>query len=174
MALIDARGHGTAQGVLIVHSCPRALAAHVTWALAKALGPDIAPEWSDQPITPGLVRMSLPWSGRPGTGARLASELQPFHVLRYEVTEDPSPGREGERFTCTPVLGLHRATIGVHGDYVVTEDRIRAAMVQASVSGTSLEEELHRVLGQAWDAELEPFRAASESAGSVRVLHHVV
>jgi hypothetical protein len=40
----------------------------------------------------------------------------------------------------------------------------------AAVNATSLEEELDRLLGRAWDAELEPFRCAAEGA-PVRWLH---
>ena len=167
-SMLDARGSGTARGIVVVHSCPRAVAPHLAWALAKVLGTQSALEWSEQTVAPGMLRSSLAWSGRPGTGARLASALVAFTSVRFEVTEDPSAGREGERFAATPSLGLHRATIGVHGDIVVTEDRLRALL-----TGTDHHERLadavRGVLGQAWDDELEPYRSAGAD-GIVRVL----
>jgi hypothetical protein len=45
----------------------------------------------------------------------------------------------------------------------VPEGRLRAAMTLAA-AGSSLERELDRLLGQAWDGELEPFRRAAEGA----------
>jgi hypothetical protein len=88
------------------------------------------------------------------------------------VTEEPTPATEGERFAATPSLGIHRATIGAHGDIMVSEERLRAAMTRARISGRPLETELDEILGGAWDQELEPFRYAGEN-NTVRWLHHV-
>jgi hypothetical protein len=101
------------------------------------------------------------------------SALKGFPDLVAEVTEDPSPGREGERYALTPTLGLHRAIIGVHGDILVSEDRLRAAVAGAESTGAQLKDGIAYLLGTAWDAELEPYRAAGEDT-PVRVLHHVV
>jgi len=164
---------GPAKGVLFIHSCARAVSAHVEWALARVFGSEVRIDWAEQPISPGSVRAELVWSGPAGTGARLASALHAFTQVRHEVTEDPSPGREGERFSSTPTLGLFRATIGVHGDVMVPEDRLKAAIVQSAVTGEPLVDEIARLIGQPWDEELEPYRCAHEGS-TVRVLHHVV
>ena len=94
-------------------------------------------------------------------------------MLRFEVTEEPSPGCDGERFSFTPDLGLWRATTGVHGDVLVGEDRLRAAVERAAAGASALEDEVRGLLGAAWDEELEPFRHAGEGA-AVRWLHQVV
>jgi hypothetical protein len=164
---------GPARGVVFIHSCPRAVSPHVEWALARVFGTQVSIDWADQSVQPGSVRAELIWGGPAGTGSRIASAMHPFKQLRHEVTEDPSPGREGERFSSTPALGLFRATIGVHGDVMVPEDRLRAAVVQSSVTGDPLEEEIARLIGRPWDEELEPFRCAHEGS-TVRVLHQVV
>jgi len=164
---------GPARGVVFIHSCPRAVSPHVEWALARIFGTEVALDWAAQPVAPGAVRAELIWGGPAGTGAKVASALHSFKQLRHEVTEDPSPGREGERFSSTPVLGLFRATIGVHGDVMVPEDRLRAAIVQCAMTGDPLEEEIARLIGRPWDEELEPFRCAHEGA-TVRVLTQVV
>ena len=88
------------------------------------------------------------------------------------MTQEPGVGHEGERFSVTPNLGVFRATIGLHGDIQVSEDRIRAAMSTAARSGASLRDELDGMLGTRWDLELEPFRYAGEGA-QVRYLHQV-
>jgi hypothetical protein len=90
-----------------------------------------------------------------------------------EVTEDPSPGRDGERYSSTPTLGLHRATIGMHGDVMLTEDRLKAALTKSVLGAADLGNEVLKLLGKPWDEELEPFRCAHEDS-TVRVLHHVV
>lgn len=164
---------GPARGVVFIHSCSRAVAPHLEWALARVFGTEVGLDWAGQPIEPGAVRAELIWGGPAGTGARLASALHAFRQVRHEVTEDPTPGREGERFSSTPGLGLFRATIGVHGDVMVPEDRLKTAVIQAALTGDDLADEIARLLGQPWDNELEPFRCAHEGS-TVRVLTQVV
>jgi len=165
-------GAAWTRGVLFVHSCTRALSPHVEWALAQVLEREVSLRWDLQPILPGTVRTEFNWQGEAGTAARLVSSLRGFTGLRLEVTEEPSPGREGERYSVTPNLGIHRSAIGPHGDVVLSEDRIRAAMAHAAGTGTSLRDELDSLLGARWDDELEPFRYAGQGA-QVRYLHRV-
>ena len=165
-------GAATTRGVLFVHACPRALSPHVEWAIAAVMEREITLSWGAQPVLPGSVRAELTWHGPAGSGARLVTALRGFTGLRYEVTEDPSSGHEGERYSYTPTLGVFRTTIGVHGDVQLSEDRLRAAMADSMQHGTSLRDALDALLGGAWDAELEPFRYAGQGA-SVRYLHRV-
>jgi hypothetical protein len=52
-----------------------------------------------------------------------------------------------------------------NGDIVVPENRLRAATTLALQAGlASLEDEVARLLGTAWDNELEPFRRAADGA----------
>jgi hypothetical protein len=163
------------RGVVYIHSAPPALCPHVEWAVGGALDVRVQVDWTPQPASPGALRGELSWQGEPGTAARIASALRGWLHLRFEVTEEPSPGCEGERYSCTPTLGIHRAAIGVHGDLLVPENRIRAAITAAEdpTALSSLVEELDKILGTAWDAELEPFRYAGDGA-PVRWLHQVV
>jgi hypothetical protein len=158
-----------AHGVVFVHACPSAVAPHLEWAVAAVFGTQVRIDWAPQPIAPGAQRAEIVWSGPAGTGTRIASALAPFRQVRYEVTEDPSPNRDGERYSSTPALGLYRATIGPHGDVQVPEDRLRTALAGAE----DLAAEVARLIGQPWDDELEPFRSAHEGS-TVRVLHQVV
>jgi hypothetical protein len=59
----------------------------------------------------------------------------------------------------------------VHGNALVPEDRVRAALEHAG-DAERLRRELELALGQAWDDELEPFRYAGAGA-PVRWLHRV-
>ena len=162
------------RGVVYVHSAPPALCPHVEWAVGGVLGVRVTIDWTPQPAAPGTVRGELSWQADAGSGARLASALRDWMHLRFEVTEEPSAGAEGERWSSTPTLGLFHATTGVHGDILVREDRLRAALARAaSDPATSVVEEMHGLLGKAWDDELEPFRYAGDGA-PVRWLHQVV
>lgn len=158
-------------GVLYIHSCPPALCPHVEWAVTAELGTRARMEWTDQGCAPGQLRAEINWRGRPGTAGRLAASLRGWSVLRLEVTEEPSPGLDGERYTVTPALGVFRATTSVNGDVLVSEDRLRTLL--ATAVGPALAHGLDALLGGAWDAELEPYREAGDGA-PVTWLHQVV
>ena len=159
------------RGGLFVHSAPRALCPPVEWAAGNALGARVSLDWTPQPAGPGFYRAELSWQAEPGSGARLASALRGWAHLRYEVTEEPSAGVDGSRWSHTPELGIFHAATDVHGNVVVPEDRIRAALEHAA-DPERLRAELDLALGQAWDDELEPFRYAGAGA-PVRWLHRV-
>lgn len=159
------------RGVIFVHSAPRALCPHVEWAAGNVLGVRVAIDWTAQPAGAGFYRGEYSWQGIQGTGAKLASALRGWAHLRYEVTEEASHGADGSRWSHTPELGIFHAQIDVHGNIVVPEDRIRAALEYAD-DPARMREELDLALGQAWDDELEPFRYAGAGA-PVRWLHRV-
>jgi hypothetical protein len=121
-----------------------------------------------------MWRAELSWQGAAGTAAQITSALRGWHHLRYEVTEEPSAGNEGARFSCTPVLGIYHAVTGVHGDILIPEDRLRDAVLRAATTAdVEIEDEIAILLGKPWDDELEPFRYAGDGA-PVRWLHQVV
>lgn len=166
-------GRETTRGVLFVHSSPRALCPHLEWAVGEVLGVRVSLDWMTQPMLPTQVRAELSWQAPAGTGARLASALRAFKTARYEITEEPTRHTEGERFASTPELGVFRATMGPHGDVLIHEDRLRSVMSAAGNDSALLRKGLDRILGTAWDAELEPLRRASDAV-AVRWLHQVV
>ena len=170
---IDVR-HGQrlpTRGVLYVHDAGRAFCKPIEWALADVLSYDVALDWIAQPIAPGRMRGELSWTGPAGTGGRLVSALRQIPELRFEVTEEPTTASEGERYAHTPSLGVYRATMGLHGDVLVHEQRLRT-LLEEEVDGVALRNAIALMLGNAWDAELEPFRVAGEGT-PVRWLHRV-
>jgi hypothetical protein len=84
-------------------------------------------------------------------------------MIRFEVTEEPSPGADGERFMYVPGRGLFRASVGAAGDIQLGEDRLRSIMAGARAP-EALAHALDKALGTAWDAELEPYRYAGDGA----------
>ena len=165
-------------GVLSVHSAPSALCPHIEWAVAGVVGMPVDMPWVSQPAAPGMLRSELSWTGRPGTAAAITSALAGWNLLRFEITEEASPGCDAVRYSYTPSLGAFACVIGANGDIMIPESRLRAAMTLASTPvpgrpALTLEQELDRLLGRAWDEELEPFRQAAEGA-PVRWLHAAV
>ncbi len=163
----------TTRGVVYVHSAPSALCPHVEWAVGGVLDVPARLSWSPQPAAAGTYRSELSWQGRSGTAARLVSALRGWSHLRFEITEEPSACTEGGRYSYTHGLGVFHAVAGLHGDLMIPEDRLRAAVARAALGQVTLEHEIDRLLGKAWDDELETFRHAGEGA-PVRWLHQVV
>jgi hypothetical protein len=155
-----------------VHSAPRALCPHIEWATGRALGRAVNFRWADQPVLKGSQRTEFYWEGAAGTGAAIASGLRGWEHLRFEVTEDASPGNDGARWMHTPDLGIFFAQTDTVGNVVIPEDRVRYAMEIAGSNALELHRELRLALGQAWDDELEAFRHAS-SDSQVIWLHKV-
>jgi hypothetical protein len=177
------------RGVLQVHSAPPALCPHVEWAVAGVLGMPVSLAWVNQPAAPGMLRAELEWQARPGTAGAITSALAGWNRLRFEVSEEASPGCDAVRHSYTPGLGVFSAVTMANGDVVIPESRLRAAMTVAAAAASgaaghsraggaagpqdrasALEDELARLLGQPWDDELEPFRCAADGA-PVRWLH---
>lgn len=159
------------RGVLYVHSAPLAVIPHVEWAVARVLGSPVRLQWAKQPADRGsgrTYRTEFSWTGRPGTAAEFVTALRSWPMLRFEVTEEPSPGHDGERYMYVPGRGVFRAAMSVTGDLMLTEDQVRSVL--ATVRGAdAIVHALERLLGTAWDEELEPYRQAGEGAPAVRL-----
>jgi hypothetical protein len=143
--------------------------------VAGIVGVPVNLPWVIQPAAPGSLRAELSWTARAGTAGAITSALAGWNRLRFEVIEEASPGCDPVRYSYTPALGMFSCVTSANGDVLVPEGRLRAAMTLAACpapgrSAESLETELARLMGQAWDDELEPFRCAAEGA-PVRWLH---
>lgn len=149
------------RGVVWIHSAPSALCPHVEWALGGVLGMPTRLDWTPQPAERGSYRAELTFSHRPGTAATIASAFAKWGRLRFEVTEEPATGGEGQRYSYTPSLGVFHAQTGAAGEVLVNEHRLRAALAHGE---RGLSVRLEDLLGTAWDDELEVFRHAGDGA----------
>ena len=159
------------RGVVYVHSAPLAVVPHVEWAVARVLGSAVRLQWSAQPAAgPGgrTGRTECSWSGRPGTAAEFVTALRTWPMLRFEVTEEPSPGHDGERYMYVPGLGVFRSAMSVTGGLLLTEDQVRSVLATAR-GAEPMAHALDQLLGTAWDDELEPYRHAGEGAPATRL-----
>lgn len=159
------------RGVVYVHSSPAAVCPHVEWAISGTLGTRVSLQWVAQSAAHGQLRAECAWTGNVGTGGALVRALRAWPMLRFEVTEEPSPGVDGERFCHVPGLGLWRARISANGDVVVGEDQLRALVASAS-GPEAFAHQVDQLLGAAWDDALEAFRKAGDGA-PVAWLHQV-
>ena len=119
-----------ARGVVYVHSSPTAVCPHVEWAISGVLGTSVSLHWTPQPGSPGQMRAECTWAGPVGSGGAIAGALRAWSMLRFEVTEEPTPGVDGERFCHVPTLGLWRGRTSANGDIVVAEDQLRSLLAR--------------------------------------------
>ena len=138
------------QGMVFIHSAPRALLPHLEWTMGRILGGPIQPRWL--PIGPSQFRTEFHWEGDERTGADLTAELMGWKSLRFEVTNDRY------RWSFTPALGLFQADTDDAGNILVNEFRMRTALEFAGSNAIELQRQMRMLMGQPWDEELEQFR----------------
>jgi hypothetical protein len=136
------------------------------------LGKGVTLSWSAQTVLPGTFRAEYQWWGPETTGAEISSALLGWEQLRYEVSQDATPGSDGMRWMHTPQLGIFSSQTDAAGNLVLSENRVMSILDFAHDDAALLREGLQRSLGTAWDKELEAFRYASEEV-PVRWLSHV-
>ena len=163
----------TTRGVLYVHAAPSALCPHIEWGVGGVFGMPVRLDWIPQPAERAAYRTDYAWTGPAGSAAKLTSALKGWQRLRFEITEDGTAASEAVRYSYTPALGVFHATVGLHGDIMIDEERLRAAVARDALGRRRLHDAVADLLGTAWDDELEVFRQAGEGAG-VRWLHQVV
>lgn len=153
-------------GVVYIHASPAALCPHIEWTLSSTLKSPASLRWTAQPAAAGQLRATTDWVGPVGTAGRIAKALRDWPVLRFEVTEDPSEGVDGERYSFVPGLGLWTGAMSANGDVMVGEMRLREIVRAARSRGRhgDICADIDRALGTAWDDELEPFRTGGEGA----------
>ncbi len=159
------------RGVIYVHSAPAAICPHVEWAISGVLGTRVSLAWTAQPAAPGQLRADVAWTGDTGAGGKLAVALKNWPMLRFEITEEASPGVDGQRYCHVPGRGIWHATMSANGDVLVGEDQLRALAAKAS-SLDGLQHALAQAVGSDIDDELESFRRAGEGS-PVTWLHQV-
>jgi hypothetical protein len=166
------RRPATTAGVVWIHASQRAMRTHLEWAIGQAVGDALRFVWQPQPADPGAERTEVHWTGPAGTGAAIASALAGWRDVRFEVTEDATPGSDGMRWMHTPQLGIAARRVDAAGSLLVPEDRIRSAIDAAGPDSRALLAELDEALAGPWDRDLEAYRHASD-ASPVAWLHRV-
>ncbi len=154
---------GPARGAVFIHACPSAVCPHVEWAISGVVGSPVSLAWTVQPVDAGHFRTEYAWTGPRGSAASVASALRAWPMLRFEVTEEPTPGSDGERICHVPGRGIFRGIVGANGDFLVGEQQLRH-LLATSASREDLVHGIETVLGTALDADLEHYRHAGDGS----------
>ena len=157
MSLLHPVGIGLSQGRIAIYSAPKPVLTHIQWSLTEVIGTPIQLNWSPQPLVAGTFRTSISWNSTFGAGARIASTLRGWHYLTFEVHESAINGSDGSLFMFTPELDLFRADVGPHGDIMINEHQISAAL-HMNIKERDVVTQLQGLLGEKWNQSLEPFR----------------
>ena len=104
--------------------------------------------WIPQPAAMGSLPHGAQLAGRTRDRRPARLVLRGWNHLRFEITEEPTSGAEGARFSYTPDLGIFHAVTGLHGDTMIPEDRLKAAVVKAALRRDHLAIEIDRLLGK--------------------------
>jgi hypothetical protein len=163
---------GVAAGVLgipcrlVVLSCPPPLCPHLEFALSAELEQPVSLRWAAQIADPGALTATMDIPGPGGLAGRVASRLRRLGPVRFEVTEAVVDGADAERYAYTPDLGLFRTSLSACGEAVVGEGQLRALLTSSHhlPAAANLAHGLERLLGTAWDEELEPLRRGGAEA----------
>ena len=161
----------TTSGIIFVHCVSAALKPHVQWTCESALEEKLNIRWKPQPTREGTWCANIPWKGPAGTSTKVSSALYKLQNLWFEVTEHGTASTDSSWLMHTPSLGLFHIHTDRAGNFVLTEEHIKRAYEVAGNNPERLYQQFSLALGEAWDAELEPLRAAHDLS-SVTVIPH--
>jgi hypothetical protein len=146
------------RGLVFVHQAPSALLAHVEWTLSGVCGRPANITWHSLPEPlPGFRGVSS-WDGASESGSVLASAFMNLKQLSFEVIQDSTDQESGYRWSFTPTLGVFSCATDEIGNVLVNENQLRSIVDSCGSNGLKLQAELRKVLGQAFDDELESYR----------------
>lgn len=145
-------------GLVFIHLAPASLLAHIEWTISGVSGKPTKIGWQQLPSNNLLYRGLVSFSAEPGSGATLASAFMNLKQLSFEVIENSTSSGAGTRWSFTSQLGLFCSATDEAGNILVGENQLRVAMETAGSNALKLQAELRKLLGQAWDDELEPYR----------------
>jgi hypothetical protein len=159
------------EGLVFLHLAPSALLNHVEWTISGISGTPTKINWvqNDSPVP--SFRGFCTLSGSADAAETLASAFMNLKQLSFEVIRHAGSDCQGARWSFSPGLGMFHCATDEAGNLVVNENQLRLAMEKAGSNALKLQAEIRRLLGQAWDDELEPYR---ELIGGTEGNHGVV
>jgi hypothetical protein len=157
------------EGLVLIHRAPVALLTHVEWTISGISGNPSKINWIKDELSDSVFRGSVAVDCGLKDGATLASAFMNLKQLSFEVIYQSA--LLGARWSFTPSLGMFHCTADEAGNLVVGENQLRASIERAGSNILKLQAELRKLLGQAWDDELEPYR---ELIGGAESHHGVV
>jgi len=154
------------KGLVFIHQAPSALLSHIEWTISGVCGAPITISWQALPAPMNGYRSLVSWEGPQGSGAVLATSFMNLKQLIFEVTQQDSLDISGYRWCYTPTLGMFSSATDEAGNILVSENQLRYIVDSCGSNGLKLQAELRKVLGQAFDDELESYRELSDGSES--------
>ena len=148
-------------GLVYIHSAPQALLAHIEWTISGITGNPQKLNWVKAVAAENQFQTVCFWHGKLADGAILASAFMNLKQIRFEITQSSSELGEGYRWSFTPTLGMFSSMTDSAGNILISENQLRTAMESAGSNALTLNRELRKLLGQAFDDELEESRGAA-------------
>jgi hypothetical protein len=158
------------KGLVFIHQAPSALLAHIEWTISGVCSAPITISWQALPTPMNGYRSLVSWEGPEGSGAVLATSFMNLKQISFEVIHQDSIDVSGYRWSYTPTLGMFSSATDEAGNVLVNENQLRFIVDSCGSNGLKLQAELRKVLGQAFDDELESYRElfnGSESNNSI-------
>jgi len=159
-------GDCMSNGLVFIHHAPKALLSHIEWTVAGVSGNPVQIKWSALKEASLGFRGSCEYFGNVEAGATLASAFMNLKQLSFEIIQYPSHPESGFRWSFTPRLGMFACATDSAGNLLIGENQLRLAMETAGSNALKLQAELRKLLGQAFDDELEVFRELVDGAES--------
>ena len=156
-------------GLVLIHLAPSSLLTHVEWTISGISGSPTKLNWVADESKPTFFRSAVSFNCSNDLAATLASAFMNLKQLSFEVIHQQAHG--GSRWSFTPALGMFSCATDEAGNLVVNENQLRNSMEKAGSNPLKLQAELRRLLGQAWDDELESYR---ELIGGAESNHGIV
>jgi hypothetical protein len=158
------------KGLVFIHQAPSSLLTHIEWTISGVCEAPITISWQVLPTPKQGFRALAHWEGPDGSGAVLATSFMNLKQISFEVIQQDSLDVSGYRWSYTPTLGMFSSATDEAGNILVSENQLRHIVDSCGSNGLKLQAELRKVLGQAFDDELESYRElfdGSESNNSV-------
>jgi hypothetical protein len=145
-------------GVLFLHALPRASAIELEAVLKRLAIKRKTHRWEMQPLVLGCVKTEIEWTCSNDMAETLVSELCQIEAIRFELTSAQTADSIGQRWAYTPGLGLFHCPVDEIGNLLVNENQIRRVLYGTGNNVLKTQHALRKLLGTAWDDELERFR----------------
>ena len=146
------------KGLVFIHQAPSSLLTHIEWTISGVCEAPITISWQVLPTPKQGFRALAHWEGPDGSGAVLATSFMNLKQISFEVIQQDSLDVSGYRWSYTPTLGMFSSATDEAGNILVSENQLRHIVDSCGSNGLKLQAELRRVLGQAFDDELESYR----------------
>jgi hypothetical protein len=157
------------ESLVLIHRAPSSLLTHVEWTISGISGNPSKINWIKDESSDLVFRGSVAVDCGLNDGATLASAFMNLKQISFEVIHQTALA--GARWSFTPSLGMFHSATDEAGNLVVGENQLRASIEKAGSNILKLQAELRKLLGQAWDDELEPYR---ELIGGAESNHGIV